>query len=118
MNLMLKITEDMYNQVIINSAGFGETLIFGLEMLLLGMCAVFAVLFLIWGCLKIFSAVFTKGSTKSAKPSAEKTPVQTIVPQNTASQSDEIVAVIAAAIAMAENENNGTKFRVVSFKRK
>ena len=31
---------------------------------------------------------------------------------------DEIVAVIAAAIAMAESECSDTKFRVVSFKRK
>ena len=31
---------------------------------------------------------------------------------------DEIVAVIAAAIAMAESESSDTKFRVVSFRRK
>ena len=36
----------------------------------------------------------------------------------TATSDDEIVAVIAAAIAMAESENSGLKFRVVSFKRK
>ena len=30
---------------------------------------------------------------------------------------EEIVAVIAAAIAMAESESNGLKFRVVSFRR-
>ena len=29
----------------------------------------------------------------------------------------EIIAVIAAAIAMAESDNSGMKFRVVSFKR-
>ena len=31
---------------------------------------------------------------------------------------EEIIAVIAAAIAMAESESNGLKFRVVSFRRK
>ncbi len=31
---------------------------------------------------------------------------------------EEIVAVIAAAIAMAESESDGLKFRVVSFRRK
>ncbi len=33
------------------------------------------------------------------------------------STSEEIIAVIAAAIAMAESESNGLKFRVVSFRR-
>lgn len=32
-------------------------------------------------------------------------------------QDEEIIAVIAAAIAMAESENSGLKFRVVSFRR-
>lgn len=32
-------------------------------------------------------------------------------------QDEEIIAVIAAAIAMAESENSGLKFKVVSFRR-
>lgn len=35
----------------------------------------------------------------------------------TESNDEEIIAVIAAAIAMAESESEGLKFRVVSFKR-
>ena len=35
----------------------------------------------------------------------------------TANNDEEIVAVIAAAIAMAESESNGIKFKVVSFRR-
>ena len=35
-----------------------------------------------------------------------------------ASNDEEIVAAIAAAIAMAESESDGIKFRVVSFKRR
>ena len=34
------------------------------------------------------------------------------------SNDEEIIAGIAAAIAMAESENQGTKFKVVSFRRK
>lgn len=37
--------------------------------------------------------------------------------ENNASLDEEIVAVIAAAIAMAESESNGLKFKVVSFRR-
>ena len=33
-------------------------------------------------------------------------------------EDEEIVAAIAAAIAMAESESDGVKFRVVSFKRR
>ena len=34
-----------------------------------------------------------------------------------ANNDEEIIAVIAAAIAMAESESNGLKFKVVSFRR-
>lgn len=34
-----------------------------------------------------------------------------------ANDDEEIIAVIAAAIAMAESESNGLKFKVVSFRR-
>ena len=37
--------------------------------------------------------------------------------ENNTSLDEEIVAVIAAAIAMAESKSNGLKFRVVSFRR-
>ena len=60
------------------------------------------------------------GSVASAPvftaPAAPVVPVQEVV-QTTTSDA-EIVAVIAAAIAMAESESIGTKFQVVSFKRK
>ena len=38
--------------------------------------------------------------------------------EQTSTDESEIIAVIAAAIAMAESENSGVKFKVVSFKRK
>ena len=118
MNFMLKITEDLYDKVIITDAGFAETALFGLEILLLGMGAVFSVLCLIWGCLSIFSIAFTKSSKKPAKSEAAVTEVQSAPVQSASAQSEELVAVIAAAIAMAESESNGTKFTVVSFRRK
>jgi Na+-transporting methylmalonyl-CoA/oxaloacetate decarboxylase gamma subunit len=40
-----------------------------------------------------------------------------VISEATESANEEIIAVIAAAIAMAESENNGLKFRVVSFRR-
>ena len=98
--------------------GFSEALGFGAEMIGIGMLAVFAVLGIIWAALTVFKYVFSKNtsSKKPAKPVVQE-PV-TSAPVRT-SQNDEIVAVIAAAIAMAESEcDDGTKFRVVSFRRK
>ncbi len=119
MNFLLDITKDQYGWTdLINKVGFTETILFGLQMLLLGMGAVFSVLCLIWGCLSIFSLVFSKKNKSTAKKVVTPKPVQIVTPVNTASQNDEIVAVIAAAIAMAESEGNGAKFRVVSFTRK
>ena len=118
MNFMLKITEDLYDKVIITDAGFVETALFGLEILLLGLGAVFAVLCLIWGCLAIFSIVFTKAPKKPAKSEVAAAEAQAAPVQRADAQSEELVAVIAAAIAMAESESNGTKFTVVSFRRK
>ena len=40
-----------------------------------------------------------------------------VISEAAESTDEEIIAVIAAAIAMAESENNGLKFRVVSFRR-
>ena len=102
----------------LTSMTVGEKLVYGGQMLLLGLGAVFSVLCIIFLCLTIFKFVFTKNSTPKAK--AEPTPVVVAPKQTVNTQKDEeIVAVIAAAIAMAENEFGGNKqFRVVSFKRK
>ena len=83
------------------------------------MITVFSVLCLLWLFLFIFRLVFHDlPKRKSAKNKAA--PV-TIVPEKVVDKSKaddtEIVAVIAAAIAMAESDNSGMKFKVVSFKR-
>ncbi len=100
--------------------GFGEQFKFGGQMLLLGMTTVFVVLCVIWLALVIFKLAFNNIQHKSAKEVKPQAPVVTPVAPvaNQAADNGEIVAVIAAAIAMAESESNGMKFRVVSFKKR
>ena len=112
---MNSILEVVNNSVIENPA---EAFFFGGKILLLGIGTVFLVLALIWGSIEIFRFVFNRISNKSngTLPSADKITV-TPAPAHR-DNTQEIVAVIAAAIAMAESENPGFKFKVVSFKRK
>ena len=114
MNYLLSISPSQYGEKL----GFGESLEFGGQMVLLGMGAVFAVLTLIWLVLTVFKLVFTKINAKEKK----ETPTPVVAPAPIAqpiTSEAEIVAVIAAAIAMAESEcSDNVKFRVVSFKRK
>lgn len=99
---------------------FNEKLLYGGRMLLIGMLTVFSVLVILWLTLIVFKLVFhdlARGQKKTKPVKNEQpTPVKE-VPDSSAN--DEIIAVIAAAIAMAESECGGNKkFRVVSFKRK
>ena len=117
MNFFLEITKDDYATNILKEYGPMETLLFGGKILLIGVLAVFAVLSLIWFALSIFNKVFAKQPVqKTVAPVKVSAPVAP-APKAVASN-DEIVAVIAAAIAMAESEGSGAKYRVVSFKRK
>lgn len=86
----------------------------GTQMLLLGMLMVFAVLGIIFLALQIFHFVCSlfMGNKDKKEEVVEAAPV---VPVKT--NDEEIVAVIAAAIAAAENEMPNARFRVVSFKR-
>lgn len=109
MNFLLEVTD--YTTPVSN---FGDRLAFGGSMLLIGMAVIFAVLIVIWGALSLFKLYFTKAEPKSeAAPAA---PVVVEAPK--ASDNAEIVAVIAAAIAAAEADSDGMKFKVVSFRRK
>ena len=98
----------------------GEAALFGGAMVLIGMVTIFAVLVLLWGCLALFKVIFhdLPEKKKSNKSADAEDVTLTAAPVKVNTANDEIVAVIAAAIAMAESENNGLKFRVVSFKRK
>ena len=100
--------------------GLNDTLLYGGRMLLIGMATIFSVLILLWFTLVVFKFLFhdlARGNKKT-KPVKSEQPVP-VYNAPVASDNDEIIAVIAAAIAMAEDEcGSDKKFRVVSFKRK
>ena len=111
MNVLLEINPN-------ETLGFFDALAFGGQTALLGIAIVFAVLIIIWLALVLFRVfLYDIPNKKSSKPSVNVEP--TVAPATPAvSSNDEIVAVIAAAIAMAESDNTGAKFKVVSFRRK
>ena len=120
MNFLLEIDKSQYGEKIIETAGFGESLLFGGKILLIGMLTVFSVLCLIWLSLVAFRAVMQKSSESGSKTNAPVVAVEeNYVPQTNKTDDAEIIAVIAAAIAAAESEAApGAKFKVVSFRRK
>ena len=99
---------------------FGDKLLYGSQMLLIGMATVFAVLIILLLALTLFKFFLHDLPSKQKKPAKEeKTEAAPVYQASAADESEELIAVIAAAIAMAENEFGGNKqFRVVSFKRK
>ena len=117
MNFLLDVN---FNQSIYESGNTGESLIFGLQVFLIGIATVFAVLCVIWACLAMFKVVFHDIPEKKKNKKVDNTPVAVITeaPVTDTASGDEIIAVIAAAIAAAESENCGVKYRVVSFRRK
>lgn len=122
MNILLAITPDQYSQKIIDTAGFMETLGFGAMMLGIGMLAVFAVLCTLWFALVLFKIGFydlpAKKKATAEAPVAPVPVAPVVVAAPAVNEDEELIAVLAAAIAMAESENLGAKFRVVSFRRK
>ena len=111
MNLLLEINPN-------ESLSFWDALGYGGQTVLLGMATIFAVLIIIWIALALMKNLLHGVSSKKAdEPTVTAEPV-TPPPVVRVSADDEIVAVIAAAIAMAESESNGARFRVVSFRRK
>ena len=119
MNSLLAVEKSDLNKVIIETEGLSETVLFGGKIVLIGMATIFAVLCLIWLALSLFKIFFHDSKAKD-RSSAVKVVETEAVPEAIPAETDdaEIIAVIAAAIAMAESENSGLKFRVVSFKRK
>jgi sodium pump decarboxylase gamma subunit len=117
MNFLLEITKDNYDEPIRELFGAGETFLFGIKIFAIGMGAVFTALFLIYLTLQLFSVISgNKTKTESAPVVTQK--VEETVKEEIINTNDgEIVAVIAAAIAMAEEETPGAKFKVVSFRR-
>ena len=98
-----------------------DTLAFGAQIVLIGMLTVFAVLGTIWACLTVFKIVFHDLPEKKKEKItiAERVEENTVETVDYAADDNEIIAVIAAAIAAAENDSPaGSKFRVVSFRRR
>ena len=97
-----------------------DALTYGGGVVLLGMGTVFSVLIIIWVVLACFKFFFhdLKFVGKNKKTPVVESVPEVVAPHTTPDE-EEIIAVIAAAIAMAESESaSGTKFRVVSFNRK
>lgn len=107
-----------------------DKLSLGGQTLLLGMLAIFGILFIIYIAIKALGAILhpapkTEKKAKtieapapSAKPAPKAAPAPAAAPasvETAASNDNELVAVIAAAISAYTGEPV-TKFRVVSFK--
>lgn len=93
-----------------------ETLGFGAQVVIIGMATIFAVLTVLMFALKLFEMIFTESGKKEKE--ADSSAAEAALPVAAVDNTEEIVAVIAAAIAAAEAESPALKFRVVSFKRK
>ena len=96
----------------------GDKFAYGGQMLLIGMSVVFSVLLLLWGALELFHLIVTKLPAALEKKRNKETVLPTEQIPDAAIEDDaETVAVIAAAIAAAGEENPSGSFRVVSFRR-
>ena len=90
---------------------------YGGQMLLIGMSVVFAVLILLWGALELFHLVVSTIEKKRTKAPVPKPAAVPAVETAASDDESELVAVMAAAIAAASEENPEGSFRVVSFRR-
>lgn len=116
MNFLLEFSKEQFAQ---KKLPISDVLSSGGMVVLTGMLTVFGVLCILWLALvgfKFFFYDLKQNRDKTKEINDEPTSVQQAP---ATSGNDEIIAVIAAAIAMAESEFGGNKqFRVVSFKRK
>lgn len=116
MNFLLEFSKEQFSQ---KNLPFSDVITSGGMVFITGMLTVFSVLGILWVALLAFKFFFHDLSHGEKKIKNEKPAPAMVSSAPVASDDNEIVAVIAAAIAMAESESgSGTKFRVVSFKRK
>ena len=111
MNLLLEINPN-------ERLGFFDALVYGGQTILIGMATIFAVLIIIWAALSLFKVFMYDIPNKKKTAAIAVSEPEAPAPIASSDDECELVAVIAAAIAMAENDGGGAKFRVVSFKRK
>ena len=105
----------------------GEAWLYALEMMLLGMGMIFAVLGVLWGVLAIFKLVFARPKKEKKNSEAPKSEpavnvtAEPVAAPVAATDDSELVAVLTAAIAAYEAEQNPNaapaNFRVVSYRR-
>lgn len=111
-NLLLPMLEvDIHSKL-----PLGEAVLYGLQMLLIGILIVFSVLATLWISLEISGRIFKKLSG-TAKKQTERKPEPVAAPAPAATDDTELIAVLTAAIAAMESAP-AARFRVVSFKRK
>ena len=116
MNFMLDIGNVNIAEPI---SDFGDRVLYAGQMLLIGMATVFSVLIVLMFALVLFKLFFHDIPNRQKKTVSDSKTEIAVAPATSVSNDEEIIAVIAAAIAMAENECGGNKqFRVVSFNRK
>ncbi len=103
---------------------YGEKILNGLTVVVVGLGGVFAVLAIIWGVLALFKVFFydMPEKKKAAKIKAAPAPAPVAeAPVEAAPEADDtqLIAVITAAIAAytAESAGGALPFRVVSYKR-
>lgn len=102
----------------VGNSAFLDNIKNGGTIFLIGILTVFAVLGIIWCCLMFFKYFFCD-LKRTKKVFDEKVVIEESLQSSTQySNDEEIIAVIAAAIAMAESEYAGARFKVVSFRRK
>ena len=92
---------------------FGERMLIGLEVSLIGILTVFVVLIVIWGVLELSRIVFSV----SNKPKQPKISESGKAPEADPASEADIVAAITAAIAAYEG-TSPSSLRVVRFTRK
>ena len=114
-NLLISISEVQTSEKL---GSFADKLSYGGSMVLIGISTVFAVLVIIMLSLFAFKYFFHDLPAKKKASLKPQAPVVSEPVEAVYSDDGEIVAAIAAAIAMAESESDGIKFRVVSFKRR
>ena len=103
---------------------YGEKILNGLTVVVVGLGGVFSVLAIIWGVLALFKVFFydipEKKKAAKIKAAPEPAPVAE-APVEAAPEADDtqLIAVITAAIAAytAESAGGALHFRVVSYKR-
>ena len=116
MNFLLEFTKEQFAQ---KNLPITDALASGGTVFLTGILTVFAVLGVLWLALLAFKFFFHDLSLKVKKTKKDKSVSAPVDNAPIVTDDNEIIAVITAAIAMAESECGGnTKFRVVSFKRK